>query len=157
MLMNSAGDFCLGVKGAPWWWWFSHSVVDCSPHGLQSTRLLCPWDFPGKNTSVGCHLLLQGIFLTQGLNPGVLHCRRILYQLIHQGSLKGAPQGTKILSTLIWSLGTQMQAYVTNAVKMCILYSKHQIRSVAQSCPTLRPHELQHARPPCPTPTPGVH
>jgi len=39
------------------------------PHGLQSARLLCPWDFPGKNTGVGCHFLLQGIFLTQELNP----------------------------------------------------------------------------------------
>ena len=37
-------------------------------HGLLLTRLLCPWDFPGKNTSVGCHFLLQGIFLTQGSN-----------------------------------------------------------------------------------------
>ena len=35
--------------------------------------LLCPWDFPGKNTGVGCHFLLQGIFLTQGLNPHFLH------------------------------------------------------------------------------------
>ena len=34
------------------------------PHGLQPTRLLCPWDFPGKNTGVGCHFLFQGIFLT---------------------------------------------------------------------------------------------
>ena len=39
------------------------------PHGLQPARLLHPWDFPGKNTGVGCHSLLQGIFLTQGLNP----------------------------------------------------------------------------------------
>ena len=38
------------------------------PHGLQSARLLCPWDSPGKNTGVGCHFLLQGIFLTQGSN-----------------------------------------------------------------------------------------
>ena len=36
------------------------------PHGLEPTRLLCPWDFPGKNTGVGCRFLLQGIFLTQG-------------------------------------------------------------------------------------------
>ena len=48
------------------------------PHGLQPTRLFCPWDFPGKNTGVGCHFLLQGIFSTQGLNPGLLHCRQIL-------------------------------------------------------------------------------
>ena len=38
------------------------------PHGLQSTRLLCPCDFPGKNTGVGCHFLLPGIFPTQGSN-----------------------------------------------------------------------------------------
>ena len=40
------------------------------PHGLEPTRLLCPWDFPGKDTGVGCHFLLQGIFPTQGYEPG---------------------------------------------------------------------------------------
>ena len=45
------------------------------PLGLSPTSLLCPWDFPGKNTGVGCHFLLQGIFQTQGWNPGLLHCR----------------------------------------------------------------------------------
>ena len=39
------------------------------PYGLQPTRLLHPWDSPGKTTGEGCHLLLQGIFPTQGLNP----------------------------------------------------------------------------------------
>ena len=49
-------------------------VSDSLPsHGLQPTRLLCPWDFPGMNTGVGCHFLLQGIFLTQGLNLHLLH------------------------------------------------------------------------------------
>ena len=43
------------------------------PCGLYPTRLLCPWDFPGKNTGVGCHFLLQGIPLTQGPNPHLLH------------------------------------------------------------------------------------
>ena len=43
------------------------------PHGLQVTRLFCPWDFPGKNTRVGCHFLLQRIFPTQGLNPSLWH------------------------------------------------------------------------------------
>ena len=46
------------------------------PHGLEPTRLLCPWDFPGKNTGVGSHFLLQGIFPTQGLN---LHLQRLLH------------------------------------------------------------------------------
>ena len=44
----------------------------CDP--MQPTRLLCPWNSPGKNTGVGCHSLLQGIFPTQGLNLGFLHC-----------------------------------------------------------------------------------
>ena len=49
-------------------------------------ELLCPWDFPGKNSGVGCHFLLQRICVTQGLNPyllhisgSLLHCRQILY------------------------------------------------------------------------------
>ena len=54
------------------------SLLSCvqllQPHGLYPTRLLCPWDFPGKNTGVGCHFLLQGIFPTQGSNPSLLHC-----------------------------------------------------------------------------------
>ena len=43
------------------------------PRGLKPTRLLCPWDSPGKNTGVGCHFLLQEIFLTQGTNQCLLH------------------------------------------------------------------------------------
>ena len=58
------------------------------PHGLYTARLLCPWHSPGNNSRVGCHFLLQGIFLTQGSNPGLLHCRQILYCLSHQGSSK---------------------------------------------------------------------
>ena len=45
-------------------------------HGLQPTRLLSPWDFPGKDTGVGCHFLLQGIFPTQRSNPGLLTAGR---------------------------------------------------------------------------------
>ena len=53
------------------------------PHGIYS-----PWNFPGQNTGVGILSLLQGIFPTQGLNPGLLHCRQILYQLSHKGSAR---------------------------------------------------------------------
>ena len=79
------------------------------PHGLQHTRLLCPkltpekwkslscvpvcnpmdyspWNSPGQNTGVGSLSLLQGIFPIQGSNPGLLHCRWILYQMSHKGS-----------------------------------------------------------------------
>ena len=49
----------------------------------QPARLLCPWDFPGKNTGEGCLFLLQGTFWTQRSNPGVLIGRWILYPLNH--------------------------------------------------------------------------
>ena len=49
-------------------------------HMDVAARLLCPWDSPGKNTGGGCHLLLQGIFPTQGWNGSFLHCRQILYR-----------------------------------------------------------------------------
>ena len=55
--------------------------MDCSPPGSS----LCE-DLPDKNTEVGCHSLLQGIFPTQGSNPGLLYCRQILYCLSHQES-----------------------------------------------------------------------
>ena len=58
----------------------SHVQLFVTPW-LQPTRLLSPWNFPGKSPGVGCHFLLQGIFLTQGLNPGLLHSRQTLYHL----------------------------------------------------------------------------
>ena len=52
-------------------WKWSHSVASNSsrPHGLQPTRLLCPWDFPGKSTGVGCHCLLQKVSLNTTKSP----------------------------------------------------------------------------------------
>ena len=61
----------------------SRSVVSDS---LQPHELYSPRNSPGQNTGVGSLSLLQGIFPPQGWNPGLLHCRRILYQLSHQGS-----------------------------------------------------------------------
>ena len=52
----------------------------------EPSRLLCPWDSPGNSPGVDCHFLLQGIFPTQGSNPGLPHCRPTLYRLSHQGS-----------------------------------------------------------------------
>ena len=68
---------------------WSRSAVSDSlrPRELWPTRLLHPWDFPGKITEVGCHFLLQEIFLTQGLNPGFPHCSQTLYRLSYQGSV----------------------------------------------------------------------
>ena len=94
--------------------------MDCSLPGSSVHG-----DSPGKNTGVSCHALLQGILPTQGLNPGLPHCRQILYHLSHQRSP-------------IW--------YFSSA---------NFSRSVVSN--SLRPHELQHARPLCPSPIPGVH
>ena len=57
------------------------NCMDCSPLGSSVHG-----DSPGKNTGVGCHALLYGIFPTQGSNPGLQHCKQILYYLSHQGS-----------------------------------------------------------------------
>ena len=53
----------------------------CDPMDSSLPWLLCPWDSPGKNIGVGSYSLLQGVFPTQGWNPGLPHCRQILYHL----------------------------------------------------------------------------
>ena len=70
----------------------SHSVMSDSlwPHGLRPTRLLCPRNSPGQNTGGGSCSCLQGIFMTQGSNQGLLHCRQILYHLSYQVNLSTA-------------------------------------------------------------------
>ena len=71
-------------------WAQSHSSQSASrsvvSHSLQLYGLYCPGNSPGQNTGVGSLSLLQGIFPTQGLNPGLPHCRWNLYQLSHKGS-----------------------------------------------------------------------
>ena len=69
------------------------------PRGLQPARLLCPWDSPDQNTGVGCHFLLQGVFLTQGLSPGLLRCRQILY-LFEPPGASFCPSCSSLLSFL---------------------------------------------------------
>ena len=66
----------------------SHSVVSDSlqSHGTYFSRLLCPWNSPGKSTGVVCHCLLQGIFPTQGSNLSLPNCKQILNHLSYQGS-----------------------------------------------------------------------
>ena len=68
---------CLVTQSCPTHW----DLIDCSPPG-SSVR----GDSPGKNTGVGCHALLRGIFPTQGSNPGLPQYRQILNHLSHQGN-----------------------------------------------------------------------
>ena len=107
------------------------------PHGLYS-----PWNSPGQNTGVGSLSLLQEIFPTQGLNPGLLHCRQILYQLSHKGSprilewvaypfsSRSSRPGIKLESPTLQvdSLPTELSGKPEKVV---------QFSSVTQSCPTL--------------------
>ena len=97
----------------------------CPTLVTMDCRLHRPWDSPGKNTGVGCHFLSQGIFPTQGSNPGLSHCRQTPYHLSHQGTPKSSFSSVQFTQSVMSD--------------------------------SLQPHELQHARPPCPSPTPGVH
>ena len=66
----------------------------CDPMDWSPSAASVCGDSPGKNTTVGCHAFFQGIFLTQGLNPDLLHCRGILYHL--------SPQGSPIIALGTW-------------------------------------------------------
>ena len=88
--------------------------------GLCPSRLLCPWNFPGKNTGVGCHFLLQGIIPTQGSNLSLLcllDCRRILYLLNYQGSiLNDVSRNYYIIQTFSgFPGGSEVKASASNA------------------------------------------
>ena len=95
--------------------------MNCKP-----ARILCPWSSPGKNTGVGCHSLLQEIFLTQGSNLCLLLCRQILYFLSYQGSpkkghvlmsqrlLRDQVQRGPEVSPCIWNMEVAGKVHETN-------------------------------------------
>ena len=99
-----------------WWPWLFYTVVPWSLQVPREVKLLSrvrlsatPWTvayraprFMGfSSTGVDCHFLLQGIFLTQGSNPGLPHCRQMLYSLSHQGSTPEGHQNLRMLKFLI--------------------------------------------------------
>ena len=70
-----------------------------------ATRLLCPWEFPGKNTGVGCHFLLQGIFPTQGWNPCLFHCQADSFTTVPPGKANTHQcSNSSSASDLLWDL-----------------------------------------------------
>ena len=78
--------------------WSRSVVLDSwQPHELEPSRFYHQWDFPGKNTGVCCHSLLQGIFPTQGSNLSLLHHRKIVHHLSHQGRHKNTGVGSHSL------------------------------------------------------------
>ena len=96
------------------------------PQGLQGTcQVPLPPGFPGKTIGVGCHPLLQRIFLTQGSNPGLLHCKQIVYHLSHQGS-------------------HQLQKHIFIANGPTYLASSEEMLIPVGRCPEASPPRLAH-------------
>ena len=79
-----------------------------------AARLLCPWNSPDENTEVSIHSLLQGIFLIQGFNSGLLHCRQTLYCLSHHGSSKNVSQPSN--STIMLHRTVASDNSITNSL-----------------------------------------
>jgi len=126
------------------------------PHRRQPIRLRCPWDSPGKNTGVGCHFLLQ--------------CMKVKVKSLSRVRLFATPWTAAYQAPP--SMGFSRQEYWSGLplpslddliclskfypLEIFLLYTSVQFsHSVVSN--SLRPHALQHARPPCPSPTPGVY
>ena len=118
-------------------------------------------EFPSKNTGVGCHFLLQGNLPYSGIKPRS--------SALQADSLPSEPQHLPTLCVQCWikqirilvsfranksDMGERTYRFNINEV-MYQIRSDQISRSVVSN--SLQPHELQHARPPCPSPTPGVH
>ena len=91
------------------------------PRRLQPARFLCLWNSSGKNTGVGCHFPLQGIFPTQGSNLGLPHCRQLLYHLSHFY----APSFHKFHSNLVfgqWIIQKCIFSILCVCLCVCVLF-----------------------------------
>ena len=113
------------------------------PHGLQPTRLLCPWDFPGKNTGVSCHFLFQGTFLTQGSNPGLLPCRQILYCL----SQSASPQITQGTTKINSDPNSVSSVQLLSRVWLCVTPAHQASLSIANSWGLLKLMSIESVMP----------
>ena len=99
------------------------------PNGPQPSRLFSPWDFPGENTGGDCHALLQWVFPTQGSNPGLLHCKCILYRLSHPlvcintfSHMVEMGKQWKQCQTLFWgALKSLQMCDYSHEIKRCLL------------------------------------
>ena len=136
------------------------SVVSNSvwPHRQQPTRLPCPWDSPGKNTGVGCHFLLQCMKKVK-----IAYLATNLAMLYYTGYFRTHILGwwIKVSDDAEIENFDSVSLYPPTHLHTCIytcIFSQLSVqfsRSVVSD--SLQPHELQHARPPCLSPTPGVH
>ena len=127
---------------------FSRVRFFCDPMDCSLPGSSCPWDFPGNSPGVDCHFLLQGIFPTQGLNLGLLHCKQTLYRLSQHS------HNTIIRSSTVLD-GCKNLIMLSKFLKRYITTTKGGGGLVAKSCPTLGPHGLLPARLLCPWDSPG--
>ena len=99
---------------AKWKWSESRSVVSDSlqPHGLYIS-----WNSPDEDTGVGSLSLLQGIFPTQGSNPGLPHCKKILYKLSHKGSPMQCNGRQRTLKNQVYLKNEQSQKTQTSSIQ----------------------------------------
>ena len=123
--------------------WVTQScVILCDPMDCSPARLLCPWDFPGWNTAVGCHFLLLGIFPTQGSNP----CLSLLLQG-QATSLPLVPPGKARWGRMdIHTCICMAEALCYPPETTTTLLITYHFSSVAQSCPTLC-NPMNHSTP----------
>ena len=105
---------------------------------LTKDIIFCPWDFPGKNTRAGSHFLLQGIFPTKGLNPGLLHCRQILS---HLSSMSGCifsslemflSLGFSIFQLIYWNLFVLLQKELDKRLRNEFSYTSLSLFSLSK-------------------------
>ena len=111
---------------------FIHSCPTLWPCGLSPAGLLLPWHSPGKNTGVGWHFLLQGIFLTQGSNPSLLHLLQwqvgslplchlgIIHSFIHSCTSHQVPTTCQVLRRR-WVCLFQLVTFILPALKEWVM------------------------------------
>ena len=118
------------------------------PHGLLSTRLLCPWNSPGKNIGVGCHALLQGIFPTYRSNLHLLqllHCGRIPYRWANREAHIGntdIEENSKLClgeASCLWSFSQQTSTRDPSGTRHCAKVTKWMRKTQSSISGTYRP------------------
>ena len=128
----------------------SHSV---RPHRQQPTRLLGPWDSPGKNTGVGCRLLLPCMKVKS--ESEVAQSCPTLWDPMGCSPPHSSIHGISQARVLEWIAISFSRGSLQPSDRTRVFFIVQFSRSVVSN--SSRPHESQHTRPPCPSPTPGVH
>ena len=118
----------------------------CDPQGLGPARILCPWNSSGQNTEMCCHSLLQGICLTQGLNPGLSYCRQMVNILSEpQGIETNGNENSKPPN--IWDSVKAVQRMSFIAIQAYLRkQEKHQINNLSLHLQQLEKEEQKNSK-----------